>query len=122
MSDTMATDVDAPPLLAMRHITKTFAGVTALADVNLTVGRGEVHALVGENGAGKSTLIKILTGAYRPGLRDSIALSELLLEKAAVAVVPGAAFGSDDHIRISFACSRATLTEGLERIAAALAG
>ena len=63
-----------------------------------------------------------VTGAYRPGLRDSIALSELLLEKAAVAVVPGAAFGSDDHIRISFACSRAALAEGLERIAAALAG
>ena len=63
-----------------------------------------------------------VTGAYRPGLRDSIALSELLLEKAAVAVVPGAAFGSDDHIRISFACSRATLSEGLERIAAVLGG
>ena len=63
-----------------------------------------------------------VTGAYRPALRDSIALSELLLEKAAVAVVPGAAFGSDDHIRISFACSRATLAEGLERIAAVLGG
>ena len=63
-----------------------------------------------------------VAGAYRSGLRDSIALSELLLEKAAVAVVPGAAFGSDDHIRISFACSRATLAEGLERIAAVLAG
>ncbi|HSN87089.1 MAG TPA: pyridoxal phosphate-dependent aminotransferase [Thermoanaerobaculia bacterium] len=63
-----------------------------------------------------------VAGAYRSGLRDSIALSELLLERAAVAVVPGAAFGSDDHIRISFACSRATLAEGLERIAAALAG
>jgi aspartate aminotransferase len=63
-----------------------------------------------------------VTGAYRPGCRGSLALSELLLEKAAVAVVPGAAFGSDDHIRLSFACSRATLAEGLERIAAVLAG
>ena len=52
------------PLLRMEGITKTFSGVTALAGVNLTLERGEVHALVGENGAGKSTLIKVMTGAY----------------------------------------------------------
>lgn len=53
------------PLLRMEHISKTFPGVVALDDARLTVGRGEVHALVGQNGAGKSTLIKILTGVYR---------------------------------------------------------
>lgn len=58
---------------------------------------------------------------YRPGRQDSVELTELLLEKARVAVVPGAAFGADGHIRISFACSRAELAEGLERIAAVLA-
>ncbi len=53
------------PLLRMEGITKTFPGAVALQDASLTVGRAEVHALVGQNGAGKSTLIKILTGAYR---------------------------------------------------------
>src|SRR5688500_20311178 len=52
-------------LLSMRGIDKAFAGVPALVAADLRVGRGEVHALIGENGAGKSTLIKILTGAYR---------------------------------------------------------
>src|SRR5919112_6841400 len=51
-------------LLRMEGITKSFAGVAALSGVDLTLERGEVHALVGENGAGKSTLIKIMTGAY----------------------------------------------------------
>jgi len=52
----------------MERIVKRFPGVKALAEARLSVGRGEVHALVGENGAGKSTLIKILTGVYQ---RDS---------------------------------------------------
>jgi len=53
-------------VLEVRHITKTFPGVTALDDVSIGFSGGEVHALVGENGAGKSTLIKLLAGRYPP--------------------------------------------------------
>ena len=53
------------PLLTMTGMGISFSGVPALVDAHLTIGRGEVHALIGQNGAGKSTMIKILTGAYK---------------------------------------------------------
>ena len=55
------------PLLKMAGISKSFSGVWALQDVDLTLDKGEVLALVGENGAGKSTLTKILGGVHLPG-------------------------------------------------------
>jgi putative multiple sugar transport system ATP-binding protein len=54
-------------MLEMRGVSKSFAGVQALRDVNFTVEAGQIHALVGENGAGKSTLMKVLSGVYAYG-------------------------------------------------------
>ncbi|MDG6895366.1 sugar ABC transporter ATP-binding protein [Volucribacter amazonae] len=51
------------PLLTVKNLSKSFSGIFALNNVHLEVGRGEVHALLGENGAGKSTLLKALSGA-----------------------------------------------------------
>ena len=52
--------------ISMTGITKSFAGVKALDDINIRFEAGRVHGLIGANGAGKSTLIKILAGAHQP--------------------------------------------------------
>ena len=51
-------------LLQMSNICKSFSGIPVLKNVQLTVEKGEVHALLGENGAGKSTLMNVLTGVF----------------------------------------------------------
>ena len=52
--------------LEVRSVSKAYEGVQALDDVSLSIGRGEVHCLVGENGSGKSTLIKCIGGVVTP--------------------------------------------------------
>lgn len=54
------------PLIDMKGISKSFGSVRALSDVDLSLKRGEIVALLGDNGAGKSTLIKILSGFHQP--------------------------------------------------------
>ena len=66
--------MDEQILIRMRDIIKTFPGVVALNHAQLTLRKGEIHALMGENGAGKSTIIKCLTGVYE---RDA---GEILME------------------------------------------
>jgi rhamnose transport system ATP-binding protein len=69
------------PLVAARGISKQFAGVEVLRDVDLDLRRGEIHALLGENGAGKSTFAKILAGVHTPS-RGTIALNGALVDIA----------------------------------------
>jgi ribose transport system ATP-binding protein len=62
------------PVLAVSRLSKTFDATTVLSSLELTVGPGEIHALLGENGSGKSTLIKILAGYHRPDAGGEILL------------------------------------------------
>jgi ribose transport system ATP-binding protein len=57
-------------LLRVTNVSKAFTGVQALAGIDLEVGPGEVHGLLGQNGAGKSTLMKVIAGALEPDAGD----------------------------------------------------
>lgn len=85
-------DTQATPLLEMEGICKAFPGVRALHDVDLTLGRGEVLALLGENGAGKSTLIKMLGGAHTAD-RGTIRVGGLQAELSTPAQAVSAGIG-----------------------------
>ncbi|TFH37038.1 MAG: ABC transporter ATP-binding protein [Anaerolineales bacterium] len=64
------------PVLELRGITKRFPGVLANDNIDLTLIKGEIHALLGENGAGKTTLMNILYGLYEPDEGEVIVRGE----------------------------------------------
>jgi rhamnose transport system ATP-binding protein len=67
------------PVLSAQGISKQFAGVEVLRDVDLDLMAGEIHALLGENGAGKSTFAKIIAGVHRP-TRGTLTLNGSVVE------------------------------------------
>ena len=54
------------PLLQLEHCTMQFGGLKAVADLDLTVGKGDLIGLIGPNGAGKTTVFNVITGVYAP--------------------------------------------------------
>jgi ribose transport system ATP-binding protein len=66
IGDESSAMTDAPPLLSISGLSKTFPGQRALDDTDVSLAAGRIHALVGQNGSGKSTLIKILAGYHQP--------------------------------------------------------
>jgi ribose transport system ATP-binding protein len=73
------------PVVDARDFSKSFSGKRVLADVDLAISRGEIHALVGPNGSGKSTFIKILAGYHSPdpGARLAVRGREVTLPHSA---------------------------------------
>ena len=65
-------------ILKINKIKKTFGGFTAVKDVDLKVGRGEIRFIIGPNGAGKSTLFKLIIGHLKPDYGDIIFKDEYL--------------------------------------------
>lgn len=53
-------------ILSVKKLTKSFGGLTAVSNVNMEIGKGELVGLIGPNGAGKTTLFNLLTGVYEP--------------------------------------------------------
>ena len=87
----------------------------------LVQGLEEVPGVTCETPSGAFYAFPRVAAHYREGRNSSIELAEHLLREAGLAVVPGAAFGADEHIRLSFACSRSELSRALERLRSTLA-
>jgi simple sugar transport system ATP-binding protein len=66
MTEDQQVNHDEPPVLELRHVSKTFGEVRALSGVDFHVSRGEIVGLLGDNGSGKSTMVKMMMGYHHP--------------------------------------------------------
>jgi aspartate aminotransferase len=94
------------------------AGLKALPGVSCVMPKGAFYAFANVSGLFGRTWI---AGARRTTLKSSLDVAAFLLEAARVAVVPGVDFGSDAHVRLSYATSATLISEGLTRMRAAIA-
>ena len=103
-------NTDAGPLVVLEGITKSFPGVVANDRVDLTLHRGEIHALIGENGAGKSTLMRTLYGLYPPdGGRISVRGQETTITSPRAALAHGIGMVHQHFVLVD----RFTVTENI---------
>ena len=89
------------PVLTVTELSRRFVGAVALDKVELSVGRGEVHGLLGGNGAGKSTLVKILAGIERADAGEVTVQGRLLPRSHKPGDVADAGLRSFTKIRAS---------------------
>jgi aspartate aminotransferase len=94
------------------------AGLKALPGVSCVMPKGAFYAFANVSGLFGRTYAD---GAASVTIKGSVDVTAFLLERAQVAVVPGVDFGSDAHVRLSYATSDALISEGLQRMAAAIA-
>jgi aspartate aminotransferase len=93
-------------------------GLNALPGVSCVMPKGAFYAFANVSGLFGRTWTQ---GSARTTLKGSLDVTSFLLEAARVAVVPGVDFGSDAHVRLSYATSDALISDGLERMKAAIA-
>ena len=75
-------------MLVLEHISKKFGNFTAVDDISLTVGKGEIFGFIGPNGAGKTTTIKMIAGLLKPDA------GQILINKKNLRNLPGMNFSS----------------------------
>ena len=109
------SEPDSTPLLEARDISYSYGAISALSEVNLTVGTGEAVCVIGPNGAGKTTFSRVVGGLYRPGRGrcwSTVGRSRVRPSRSSLAVSPAC---SRDDMCSSSSRSRPTSSSGCYR-------